>query len=119
MISCLFNRLKESMLNVHFVSNRLKESKLNVRFVSNTSKETSKCVQQRLTNIGFEIQPNEMSTSLTTARRLVETRGLRPYLLLDERAEEEFNGTVCYYVTNVDVAYTEKEITASPPARDL
>lgn len=71
---------------------RLVHAGLNVKFVTNTTKESKKCLVVRLTNIGFSAQPSQVFTSLTAARQLVEKLGVRPFLMLDQRALEDFEG---------------------------
>jgi len=71
---------------------RLRASGLKVRFVTNTTKESSKALHSRLTGLGFDVAREEMFSSLAAARVLAEERGLRPLLLVDEAAEEEFEG---------------------------
>jgi len=46
----------------------------------------------RLEKIGFDIHLDEVFTSLTAARREVEQESLRPFLLLEESATEDFAG---------------------------
>ncbi|XP_027055012.1 haloacid dehalogenase-like hydrolase domain-containing protein 2 [Pocillopora damicornis] len=71
---------------------RLRESGVTVRFVTNTTKESKGTLLKRLTGIGFDIQAEEVFTSLTAARRLIDQRSLRPMLLLQSDAIEDFKG---------------------------
>ncbi|XP_041355856.1 haloacid dehalogenase-like hydrolase domain-containing protein 2 [Gigantopelta aegis] len=71
---------------------RLREKNVNIKFVTNTTKESKRNLLKRLSDIGFAITGDEIFTSLTAARVAVETRGLRPLLLVDERALEDFEG---------------------------
>ena len=71
---------------------RLRESGVALRFVTNTTKESKDTLLRRLTGIGFEIKAEEVFTSLTAARRLVDQRSLRPMLLLQSDAIEDFKG---------------------------
>jgi ribonucleotide monophosphatase NagD (HAD superfamily) len=71
---------------------RLRESGLKVKFVTNTTKESSRALHRRLTSLGFDVSRDEMFSSLAAARLLVVERGLRPLLLVDKAAEEEFEG---------------------------
>lgn len=75
-----------------FVFRRLRESGVTVRFVTNTTKESKGTLLKRLTGIGFDIQAEEVFTSLTAARRLIDQRSLRPMLLLQSDAIEDFKG---------------------------
>ncbi|KAI9018818.1 Haloacid dehalogenase-like hydrolase domain-containing protein 2 [Hyaloraphidium curvatum] len=63
-----------------------------VRFVSNTSKESSGFLLMRLHAMGFELAREELFTSLVATRREVERRGVRPMLLLEPEALEDFVG---------------------------
>lgn len=47
---------------------------------------------ERLERIGFDIRVDEIFTSLTAARKVVESDSLRPLLLLEESAKEDFAG---------------------------
>lgn len=46
----------------------------------------------RLNNIGYDISEDEVFTSLSAARQLVEKRQLRPMLLLEQDALQDFEG---------------------------
>ncbi|XP_033725496.1 haloacid dehalogenase-like hydrolase domain-containing protein 2 [Pecten maximus] len=69
---------------------RLSQSGINIKFVTNTTKESKQCLLDRLTSIGFQVQPSQIYTSLTAARHLIERMGVRPFLMLDQRALEDF-----------------------------
>lgn len=71
---------------------RLRQSNVNLKFVTNTTKEPLRLVHSKLTKIGFEIKKDEIFTSLTAARNLVVKKGLRPLLMLEETAKEDFEG---------------------------
>lgn len=73
-----------------FLMPRLRESGLLLRFISNTTKESKRLLLDRLRRIGFNIKQEEVFTCLSATRRLIERKGLRPMLLLDEAAMEEF-----------------------------
>ncbi|XP_013782592.1 haloacid dehalogenase-like hydrolase domain-containing protein 2 [Limulus polyphemus] len=73
--------------------NRLKKTYLKIRFVTNTTKESKRILWERLTNLGFSIEQNEIFTSLTAAHELVCRKNLRPQLLLEDEALEDFQGT--------------------------
>lgn len=74
---------------------RLKGSKIAVRFVTNTSKESRASILDRLRNFGLDINNEELFTSLTATRRYVEKRCLRPLLLLEPSALQDFDGVNC------------------------
>ncbi|KAK3095016.1 hypothetical protein FSP39_009178 [Pinctada imbricata] len=71
---------------------RLRKTNLNVKFVTNTTKESGRCLLERLNRIGFNIKQSEIFTSLTAASSLICRRQLRPLLLVDNKAKEEFVG---------------------------
>ena len=71
---------------------RLRKSNLNVKFVTNTTKESQRLLFERLQKIGFDIESHEIFSSLSAAVKLIKKKSLRPLLLVDERAQEDFHG---------------------------
>nr|CAD7458226.1 unnamed protein product [Timema tahoe] len=71
---------------------RLRQSNIPIKFVTNTTKESRRCLHERLVQMGFDIEPQEIWTSLWAARDLVTARNLRPLLMLDDSAMEDFVG---------------------------
>ena len=71
---------------------RLRDSGLALRFVTNTTKESKGTLLNRLKLLGFHINENEVFTSLTAARHLVEANNYRPFCLLEEDALKDFEG---------------------------
>ncbi len=71
---------------------RLRQVGIGVKFVTNTTKEPLRLLHERLVKLGFDIQQTEIFTSLTAARNLVEAKNVRPLLLLEECAKEDFKG---------------------------
>lgn len=63
-----------------------------VRFVTNTTKESKQDLLERLKKLEFDISEDEIFTSLTAARNLVEQKQVRPMLLVDDRALPDFTG---------------------------
>ena len=63
-----------------------------VRFVTNTTKESKDTLLKRLSSLGFDIKTEEVFTSLTAARQLIQYRNLRPLLLLGSDASKDFQG---------------------------
>lgn len=53
--------------------------------------ESQKSLCQRLNRIGFEIDSDEVFSSLSAAHRLIKSRQLRPLLLLSESALDDFS----------------------------
>uniref|UniRef100_A0A5F9DRA4 Haloacid dehalogenase-like hydrolase domain-containing protein 2 n=1 Tax=Oryctolagus cuniculus TaxID=9986 RepID=A0A5F9DRA4_RABIT len=71
---------------------RLRGTSVMVRFVTNTTKESKQDLLERLRKLEFEISEDEIFTSLTAARSLVEQKQVRPMLLVDDRALPDFKG---------------------------
>lgn len=71
---------------------RLRSQNVNIKFITNTTKESKQCLLNRLTGIGFDIKLNEIFTSLTAARHVIEKRNVRPFMMVDDRALEDFKG---------------------------
>ena len=78
---------------------RLRRAGVSVKFVTNTTKEPLRVLHDRLCMLGFDIGRDEVFTSLTAARRVVEGKGMRPLLLLEECAKEDFKGGLRRVVT--------------------
>lgn len=75
---------------LHF--SRLRATSVMVRFVTNTTKESKQDLLERLKKLEFDISEDEIFTSLTAARNLVEQKQVRPMLLVDDRALPDFKG---------------------------
>ncbi|KAM6109451.1 haloacid dehalogenase-like hydrolase domain-containing protein 2 [Phoenicopterus ruber ruber] len=71
---------------------RLRGAPVTIRFVTNTTKECKRDLLERLTKLGFDIAENEIFTSLTAARNLLEQKQVRPLLLVDDKALPDFTG---------------------------
>ena len=70
--------------------------KFQIKFVTNTTKESKNKLHNVLTKIGFDIKKEEIFTSLTAARKLIESQNLRPMLFLEPSAFEDFEGTILF-----------------------
>ena len=71
---------------------RLRQSGIAVKFITNATKESKRGLHHKLTRLGFDIKHDEVFTSLTAARKLVEAENLRPFCLLQDDAKEDFAG---------------------------
>lgn len=71
---------------------RLQASRLALRFVTNTSRKTSATVYAELLEMGFELERQQVLTAPAAVRRYLEQHRLRPYLLVHEALEPEFEG---------------------------
>lgn len=60
--------------------------------MTNTTKESKASLHSLLTQLGFEIDKNEIFTSLVAARDFIERQNLRPMLFLEPSALEDFEG---------------------------
>ncbi|KAI8076968.1 HAD-like domain-containing protein [Thamnidium elegans] len=75
---------------------RLKASNIPFRFATNTTKVSSKQLVQKLTGIGFDVEEKDVFTSLSACRDMIESKQLRPMLLMEDEAMEEFEGIDIY-----------------------
>lgn len=73
---------------------RLRNANLSIKFVTNTTKESSNFLYERLTKLGFDLQKDEIFSSLAAARKLIISRQLKPMLLIDPAAMEDFQDLV-------------------------
>ncbi|XP_063814732.1 haloacid dehalogenase-like hydrolase domain-containing protein 2 isoform X2 [Pseudophryne corroboree] len=71
---------------------RLRDAPVVIRFVTNTTKECKRTLLERLRRLHFDIDEDEIFTSLTAARNLVEQSSVRPMLLVDDSALPDFQG---------------------------
>ncbi len=72
---------------------KLRDSGLyNIKFVTNTTKESKSSLLRLVNSLGLEIERNELFTSLTAARNLIDKKLLRPYFFLEDEALEDFEG---------------------------
>uniref|UniRef100_A0A8C2X894 Haloacid dehalogenase-like hydrolase domain-containing protein 2 n=1 Tax=Cyclopterus lumpus TaxID=8103 RepID=A0A8C2X894_CYCLU len=72
--------------------NRLRQASVAVKFVTNTTKESKRNLLERLHRLNFDLQEKEIFTSLSAARSLLEQEQLRPLLLVEDGALEDFTG---------------------------
>ncbi|CAD5226225.1 unnamed protein product [Bursaphelenchus okinawaensis] len=65
------------------------------KFVTNTTKESTASLISRLSRCGFEnIEKHRFFTSLTAANTYINQNNLKPLLMVDERALEDFDVVV-------------------------
>ncbi|KAI9306119.1 HAD-like domain-containing protein [Cunninghamella echinulata] len=69
---------------------KLRTNNIPFKFATNTTKVSSKKLVEKLNNIGFNISPNEVFTSLSACHDLIKAKNLRPLLFMEEDALEEF-----------------------------
>lgn len=61
------------------------------KFVTNTTKESQNYLFNRLKTLGFDVQKEEIFTSLLAAKDYVKMQNLKPFLIIDDAAFEDFN----------------------------
>ncbi|CAI4222561.1 unnamed protein product [Auanema sp. JU1783] len=66
-----------------------------IKFITNTTKESANILQARLKRCGFSIEKKEIFSSLLAAKSLVEEKQLRPMLMLEKEAIEDFEDIDC------------------------
>lgn len=71
---------------------KLRQTQTPFMFVTNTTKESQNKLWERLSQMGFDVAKEEIFSSLTAARSLIVAQRLRPMLMLDPRALEDFSG---------------------------
>ncbi|XP_058462118.1 haloacid dehalogenase-like hydrolase domain-containing protein 2 [Malaya genurostris] len=69
---------------------RLRQLDITVKFVTNTTKESVSSLYARLIKIGFELEFNEICSSLTAASNYVQINGLNPYYIVTDDARKDF-----------------------------
>ncbi|KAI4467543.1 4-nitrophenylphosphatase-related [Holotrichia oblita] len=73
----------------------LRKIKVAIKFVTNTTKECKRFLHERLTKLGFQLERDEIHSSLGAARSLIIERKLKPLFLLSPEAMEDFEDLVC------------------------
>lgn len=68
---------------------------LRIKFVTNTTKESKRILHERLTNLGFKVNKNDIISSLGAAKILLVKRKLKPMLMLSPEAKEDFADIEC------------------------
>ncbi|KAM6475821.1 haloacid dehalogenase-like hydrolase domain-containing protein 2 isoform 2-T2 [Liasis olivaceus] len=71
---------------------KLRRAPIAIRFVTNTTKECKRDLLERLKKLEFDIKEDEIFTSLTAARNLLEQKQVRPLLMVEENALHDFTG---------------------------
>ena len=70
----------------------LRQRRLGIRLVTNTTRRTRAEIAQQLRAMGFDIALHEVITGALAARKIIESRGLRPYLLIHPGLMPDFAG---------------------------
>lgn len=69
---------------------RLQEANLQIKFVTNTTKESKRRLFNRLDSLGFPVKQDDFFTSLSAAHDFVKKSQLKPMLIIDDAAMEDF-----------------------------
>lgn len=70
---------------------RAQRSDITVRFITNTSQKTRTELLRHLHSFGFEVDPGQLFTAVDAARQWLRERRLRPFCLVHENLETEFD----------------------------
>jgi len=70
----------------------LRRSGAGIRLVTNTTRKTRADIVRQLAAMGFDVAEHEVITGAAAARKLLETRALRPYLLIHPGLMPDFAG---------------------------
>lgn len=65
---------------------RLRAANIKVRFVTNTTKESGKTLYDRLIKLGFQLEPEEIWSSLTAASKYIVDKQLNPFYIASDDA---------------------------------
>lgn len=68
----------------------LRQAGLKIRYLTNTTRSTRANLLSKLRGMGFPIDKDEVFSAPIAARRIVEQRGLRPFLVIHPDLEGEF-----------------------------
>ncbi len=75
---------------------RLRDAGLGLRFVTNTSRRCRAALAQRLTQLEMPIEESEILTAPLAGRHWLESRRLRPHLLIHPALAPDFAGMDCH-----------------------
>ena len=76
---------------------RLRATGIKIKFVTNTTEFSMRILHEHLTRLGFDIKKDEIYSAISASKDLVIKRSLRPYLMVDPNAIEEFAGNLVKY----------------------
>lgn len=72
---------------------RLREAQVKVRFVTNTTKESVNTLYDRLIKLGFQLEKNEIWSSLTAATKYIKDNRLNPFYIASDDAMSQLPPT--------------------------
>ena len=82
--------LNDRRNNKRFIHLRLRTSSASIKFVTNTTKESKNKLYSRLKRLGFEIEKEEIFSSLAAARDVIKNQ----MLLIDDAAVQDFEDLI-------------------------
>lgn len=85
---------------------RLRENNVKLKFVTNTTKESRRILYERLITLGFNIDINEIWSSIWATRNAIVSDALKPFLLVDNKALEDFSGKQYFIISKFEFTYT-------------
>ncbi|GAN11006.1 haloacid dehalogenase-like hydrolase domain-containing protein 2-like [Mucor ambiguus] len=88
---------------------RLKASSIPFRFATNTTKVSSKQLVGKLIALGFDVEERDVFTSLSACRDMIKSKQLRPFLIMEEAAMDEFK--------DIDVADPNAVVVGLAPSK--
>ena len=74
----------------------LRQRGAGIRFITNTTRRTRADIVDRLRAMGFDAASHEVITGALAARKIIERRGLRPFLLIHPGLMSEFSGVATH-----------------------
>ena len=66
-----------------------------MRFVTNSTRRPPETIRNKLTKMGFRVEPHQLFTALAAARQIVEEAGGKAVTILTEEAEKYFGPLHC------------------------
>lgn len=100
------------LISITFVfQTRLKAAGYEVRFCTNEDQCTREQLVAKLGRFGFDLSPSELFSPSPIARKLIQERNLRPFLLIHPGGIPEFKGLDCSEPNCVVIGGAEEHFT--------
>ena len=90
---------------------RLKAAGYKVRFCTNEDQCTREQLVNKLGRLGFNLSPPELFAPAPIARKLIQERNLRPFLLIHPGGLPEFEGLDCLDPNCIVIGGAEEHFT--------
>lgn len=72
----------------------MRSTGVTIKFVTNTTKDSKETLYNRLKGLKFEIEQDQIFSSLASAKNLIDKSKLKPLLLLTEDAKKDFKDVI-------------------------